>query len=645
MLRNVARLLTCLLLLAASPVAAAEYIQSYHSVIELAKSGAMRVTETIKVNAEGRDIRRGIFRDFPLYAQDDKGRRTKVDFAVLSVERDGEPENWHSETVSGGIRIYTGSADVLLRPGEYTYQITYTTDRQIRYFDDHDELYWNVTGNGWQFPIAEASATVVLPDGVKPADTAFYTGTLGATEKNARVMSEGNEVFFSTTRPLPVSAGLTIALSFPKGALLAPDKGQAFWWYLRDNLGTIIGLGGLFLVFVYYLRSWFAVGRDPAHGVMVPRWDAPDGISPALVNYIDNRGFSGGAWPAFSATLLDLAVKGFVVLDDLKTSIIVRRTEKDAGAELPGGQRALLAAVGGAGQTLPINKANGARVQKTEAAFRNAIENEHRNRYYHANSGYIFAGVALSVVTLVTMLIFGDLDGDTVALIIVPVFFSIVIGGFAVGIGKQLRRSRSLVARIGLIIMIAFIGFVAVSVVLGTLASAVFDDALSQHWPLLVAVGGIVLINALFFFLMGAPTPLGQKMTDGIAGLRTYLTLAEKDRMNMAGAPEMSPKHFETLLPYAVALGVEKPWTKTFETWLATAAVGAAAYQAIWYTGAFDGRFSDRIGGFSSGMASTIASTIPEPPRTSSSGFSSGSGGGGGGFSGGGGGGGGGGGW
>jgi uncharacterized membrane protein len=160
--------------------------------------------------------------------------------------------------------------------------------------------------------------------------------------------------------------------------------------------------------------------------------------------------------------------------------------------------------------------------------------------------------------------------------------------------------------------------------------------------PMLFAVGGIVLLNILYFFIMGAPTPLGAKMMDGIDGLRQYLTLAEKDRMNTAGAPEMSPRHFETLLPYAVALGVEKPWSRTFETWLAAAAAGAAAaYAPTWYSGNFNsGSFSDRIGGFSSSMASTIASTIPAPPpSSSSSGFS------GGGSSGGGGGGGGGGGW
>ncbi len=174
------------------------------------------------------------------------------------------------------------------------------------------------------------------------------------------------------------------------------------------------------------------------------------------------------------------------------------------------------------------------------------------------------------------------------------------------------------------------------------LISMWMDLEATHQFPVLVAFGGILLVNLLFFYIMGAPTPLGRKLMDGIEGLRIYLTLAEKDRMNMAGAPTMSPNHFEKLLPYAVALGVEKPWSQAFETWLASAAAGAAAanYSPGWYHGSNPGGFSDRIGGFSSSMASTIASTIPTPPpssSSSSSGFSGGSSGGGGGGGGGGG--------
>ncbi len=118
-----------------------------------------------------------------------------------------------------------------------------------------------------------------------------------------------------------------------------------------------------------------------------------------------------------------------------------------------------------------------------------------------------------------------------------------------------------------------FIGLIAA----GAFFIGVIETLDSADWPVFAVVGGVTLINAIFFFLMGAPTPLGAKLMDEVEGLRTYLTLAEQDRMNMADAPDMSPRHFETLLPYAVALGVEKPWSRTFEIWLATAAAGAAA--------------------------------------------------------------------
>nr|WP_210267125.1 DUF2207 domain-containing protein [Agrobacterium tumefaciens] len=629
----------------AFPAFAEEFIRSYHSVVEVAADGKLAVTETITARAEGQNIKRGIFRDFPLYALDANNRRTKVDFNVVSVERDGAPENWRTENIDGGIRIYTGSADRFLPTGEHVFQITYTTARQIRYFSDYDELTWNVTGNGWQFPMGEISATVVLPEGVKATDTNVFTGPLGAKGKDARVLSEGNEVFFASTRPFAVGEGMTVAVKLPKGAIAAPDTSQETGWWLRDNLAILLSGGGLLAILLYYLRAWFAVGRDPARGVVVPRWDAPEGLSPALVNYVDNRGFSSAGWTALSASALDLAVKGYVVLEDLKNSIVIRRTEKESAANLPTGQKTLLASIGGPGETLTIDKAHGTEVEKVGKQFRAAIEKEHRGKYYHSNSGYIFFGIFFSVFIVVATLVFGDLDEIAIAAVLVFGFFALFFSILSIGIGRQFSRGASLKKRIGGIVMLAFAGFVAFSVIGGIATQILLDVTHDTKSLALAAIGGIILTNALFLFLMGAPTPLGRKLMDGIEGLRTYLTLAEKDRMNMASAPAMSPQHFETLLPYAVALGVEKPWSRTFETWLATAAAGAAvaSYAPGWYAGSNYGSFGDRIGGFSSTMASTIASTIPQPVSSSNSSFSSG--GGGGGFSGSGGGGGGGGGW
>ncbi|WEX87909.1 DUF2207 domain-containing protein [Sinorhizobium garamanticum] len=625
--------------------AAQEIISSFHSVIDLAKDGTLTVTETITANVEGNQIRRGIYRDFPLTFADARGRRSKVDFDLISVERDGEEENYRTEPIDGGIRIYTGEADVFLPRGEHTFQITYETSRQIRFFDDHDELYWNVTGTEWAFPIEEASATVTLPEGLKSEALDVFTGGYGATGKDARAVEEGDEIFFATTRRLRPQEGLTIAVKLPKGSIDRPSPSQQNIWWLRDHLALVIAAAGLVLVTLYYGRAWVRIGRDPERGVMVPRWDAPEDISPALVNYIDNKGLSGEGWTALSAAALNLAVKGHVVLDDLKKAIIITATGKGGAEKLPTGEATLMKAIATAGGKLTIDRANGKKVEAAGSAFRSSMEREHRGKYYRANTAYIVGGVLLSVLALAALFIFGDLNEESIPLVIVPVFIAFFVSIFAVSFGKSFRRGSSLARRIMSIVVLAFFAFVFLMIFSGVLAAIVFSATGADDLPLLIAVGGIVLVNVLFFFLMGAPTPLGTRMMDGIDGLRQYMTLAEKDRMNLQGAPEMSPRHFETLLPYAVALGVEKPWTETFDRWLLAASAGAAAaaaYQPSWYHGdSFGpGSFGDRIGGFAGSMADTMTSSLPPPPKSSSSGFSSG-----GGFSGGGGGGGGGGGW
>ncbi|MEH3110754.1 MAG: DUF2207 domain-containing protein [Agrobacterium cavarae] len=635
-----ARLLgLCLLLAWVLPASAEEFISSYHSIVDVAKDGTLTVTEAITARAEGDRIKRGIFRDFPLYALDKDGNRTKVGFKVLSVERDGAPEDWHTENVDGGIRIFTGNADRILPTGEHIFQITYTTDRQIRYFDSYDELTWNVTGNGWQFPMREISATISLPEGARPSDTAVFTGKLGATGKDARILTEGNDVFFASTRPFYPGEGMTVAVKLPKGVLDAPSASQQREWWLRDRLALIIAGLGLLIVLAYYYRAWAAVGRDPAAGVIVPRWHPPEGLSPALVNYVDGRGFADGGWTALSATALDLAVKGFVTIEDLKNGLIIRRTEKKIEDSLPVGQRTLLSSIGAPGNSLTIDKANGETVQKVGADFRSSIEKEHRGKYYRSNSGYIVGGLVLSFGVIVAALIFGSFDegdiGTIISLSMAAVFFAVS----ATIYGKQRRRGRGVLSRLGGIVFMAISGFLTFSLIAGVVGRIFFDHVHDANTLAVVALALIVLLNVLFVLVMGAPTPLGRQLMDAIEGLRLYLTVAEKDRMNMQGAPQMSPQHFETLLPYAVALGVEKPWSKAFETWLAAASAGAAAYAPTWYNGNYTS-FGDRIGGFSSSMASTIASTIPAPPSSSSSSFS-----GGGGSSGSGGGGGGGGGW
>ena len=187
-----------LLLLTGLSLAAAhgdERILSFHSEIAIAADATMTVAETIRVRAEGNNIRRGIYRDFPTDYTDAYGNGYVVDFDVLWVSRNGESEAWRATKRSNGVRVYVGSADRMLPPGEHTYTIHYRTDRQIGYFDDHDELYWNVTGNGWDFVIDQASATVTLPGDVSGDDIAIegYTGRAGEQGQHYAVAVSNSE--------------------------------------------------------------------------------------------------------------------------------------------------------------------------------------------------------------------------------------------------------------------------------------------------------------------------------------------------------------------------------------------------------------------------------------------------------------------
>lgn len=623
-----------------SQAQSAEEILRFDSKVEVLQTGKLRVVETIRVRGENSQIRRGIYRDFPLMVEDAGGREREVGFEVLSVTRDGKPDEFRIDKANRAARVYIGSKNVFIGAGEFTYKITYETDRQIRFFSGHDELYWNVTGNFWNFPIRQARADIVLPEGVRATDTAFFTGPYGATGRKARSRTSngGNIVEFQTTAPLRPREGLTVVIKMPKGSIAAPSQSQELDWFWRDNAAFFMGFIGFLVIGYYYFWAWQRVGRDPPAGVMVPRWDAPEGISPAQVHYIENKGLSGH--DAFSSALLNLAVKGLVELEDLDGDVTIKPTGATVRQPLPVGEAAILQKLGTAGGEFRIDKSNTAAVRSVTSKFRSALNTEHRNKFFDQNLAYVFAGIGISLLTLsVTIASAGGGANFVIPLIIlIAVATAITVVTFTVGL--KVSRTSKLVGKIGSVMRWFVFGFFAMNL-LPLLGSLAVDMTVKP--VILAIIAGVFMINILFFFLLGAPTPLGRHLMDGIEGLKTYINLAEKDRMNLAGAPAMSPQHFETMLPYAVALGLEKPWSNAFQAWLASAAgvATAATYSPNWYHG---GNFSSgSIGKTMSGLPTSIGKSMTNAmpaPKSSSSGFS-----GGGGSSGGGGGGGGGGGW
>jgi hypothetical protein len=238
MMQLMRRIAIALLVVAAAiaPAQAVERILRFVSDVEVQSNGDLAVTETIRVQAEGNQIRRGILRDFPTtYARPD-GSRVVVGFDVTSVTRDGASEAWTTEGMANGVRVRIGRAEVTLSTGPHDYVIHYRTTRQIGFFADYDELYWNATGTGWTFAIDSAEARITLPQAVPFRQSAFYTGPQGARGQDAVVVAARPLIVFRTTKALPAGSGLTVAAAWAKGVVAEPTASQETGWWLQDLL-------------------------------------------------------------------------------------------------------------------------------------------------------------------------------------------------------------------------------------------------------------------------------------------------------------------------------------------------------------------------------------------------------------------------
>src|SRR5690606_34714269 len=303
-----------LLSLLSGLAAADERILEYRSDVLVRADASMEVTETITVRAEGQRIRRGIYRDYPTRYKDRFGNDVEVIYQPVSVLRDGNPEAFRSESRGNGVRTWFGSADRLLAPGVYTYTYRYRAGRMLGFFDEHDELYWNVTGLGWDFPIDRAVATVAFdfapPEGALGLEA--FTGPFGARGRDYRAYTAEGRAVFETTAPLAARQGLTIVVTWPKGYVEEPGATDRVLWLLGDNANLLAAFLGLGALFAYYVPVWRRHGRDPEPGLVIPRYEPPEGFSPASLRYIERMGYDD---EAMTAAIINLAVKGRLRID------------------------------------------------------------------------------------------------------------------------------------------------------------------------------------------------------------------------------------------------------------------------------------------------------------------------------------------
>ena len=128
-------------------IPAYEHILSFDSRASFNPDGSMEMQENIKVLSLGNEIRRGIFRTLPLTWNRQDGKIFSVDYAIKSVSRDGVAESYSLDRATKTLTVRIGSAERILNPGIFQYEIRYQVRIHFSRFPDWDELYWNVTGN------------------------------------------------------------------------------------------------------------------------------------------------------------------------------------------------------------------------------------------------------------------------------------------------------------------------------------------------------------------------------------------------------------------------------------------------------------------------------------------------------------------
>lgn len=604
------------------PASSEERITRMAVTADIRQNGTVTFTERIEFVAEGKEIRRGIIRVFPTDYKNTGGQIVRTRFKLLSATLDGKPTRSSIERVGRNLEIRLGDPDKTLDTGPHAFEIRYETAGWIAFRDDLDELYWNVTGNEWAFPIDHALFRVVLPEN---APILQYTAASGAYGERGDNHQRLDDTTFSTKRPLEPGEGLTVAVAWKKGLVFppAPSTWERLSSFLMKNRLELTVFFTL-LLFLYYLTVWYLVGKDPDHGVIVPLFHPPDGVEPGFARYLTKMRYST---EVLTADILQLAVKGFLVFSGEEESLRIEPTAQFADttmrSKLPAHMNRLLDDLfsGNNREFVDVSGRGGKVFHRAGENLRKAYTKEAK-KFFSLNRGYTYAGLLFFLPLLLLGLLpnIGG-GGDDVPFAAIA-FFLLV---FVKQIGKNFKSSF-------LLVLIPL--FAALFFLLETDRTIIGGFAVS------------VVLTLFFYRIMPARTREGTHIQNRLDGLAMYMGTAERHRLAMLNPPEETPQLFETLLPYAFTLDCTKTWADRFSETLEKAS----------YNPAWDQTPGQGYGTFRPAMrlpyhvARGIESSISDYRKVNSGSFGGssgfgGGGGGGGGFSGGGGGGGGGRGW
>jgi uncharacterized membrane protein len=476
------------------------HIARFDTQMSVAPDGVTTVTERIDAVFDG--TYHGIYRDIPIEYPGPHGSNYTLFLKVTGVtDGEGNKLKYDSSTQNGNrhLKIYIPDAVDAMR----TVEIHYTVTNAVRWFDDHDELYWNVTGNDWAVPIASASASIVFPPNAAGELRAqAFTGIYGSREQRAGVKVSGNTVSVETTDPLSMREGLTADVYIPKGVLTQPSKLTQAIWFLRSNIIVLLPLWAFVVMFFF----WWTKGRDPKPDISIaPMYEPPKDMTPAEVGTL----VDDVVHPRdITSTLVDLAVKGYLKIEEKESKVLLfshrdylfhMLKPQTEWAGLEAHERVMLNHMFAGGVTdvhlsdlknqfyvaIPTMKGNIIAELKGKGMYSVDPESAH---------AYVLAGVLFTAAPFILVQVFG--------------------------------------------------------------AASIFDS------PGLLVASGIIALLIIFLFarIMTAKSRKGVDTKVEILGFQEFVNRVDSDRLK-----RMPPDTFEKFLPYAMALGIENRWAKAFQ--------------------------------------------------------------------------------
>jgi uncharacterized membrane protein len=490
-----------LFLCAALPASARSWrITDFHTTAVVSQNGSASFSEQITLSFAGSF--QGIHRTIPIEYPGPNGSNYSLFLDVKTVTDEEGHKLKYERSRHGAyldLKIYIPDAVDTTK----TVQIVYTSPNAVRYFDNHDELYWNVTGNDWPVPIDHASALVTFPAQAAGSLRAqAFTGVYGSHDQEVTSDVQGNDVRFETSNPLPMRGGLTIDIYIPKGILSEPSTLTRFGWFLRSNAILFLPV----FAFAVMFPLWWYKGRDPNPGMSVaPMYEPPKGMSPAECGAL----LDDAVVPRdITSTVIDLAVRGYIKVEEVQEKHLIF-TSKDYLFHL----------------------------LKPEAEWKGLAPHEHvlmenmfqggaaethmsylKNRFYTA-----VPVIKQDIMSALRMKDMYTVDPESAA-------------GYVVGAGFA--------------IVIPFIALQALGIV----------DFTQSPLMIVVAVIAALLIVFLFGRQMTAKSMNGVRTKIAIQGFQEFMNRVDADRLK-----RMPPDTFEKFLPYAMALGVEHHWALAFK--------------------------------------------------------------------------------